>query len=482
VDDEWQFVGTEIEPTLLTVRARMSPERTTGQPGDRMNQGPQPDDATGRSAMAKAMWRILPLILLAYVVAYIDRVNVSFASLQMNDDLKFSATIYGLGGGLFFLGYALFEVPSSLMLTRFKAPQWIARIMITWGLLAVGMMFVHTPLQFYVMRFLLGVAEAGFFPSVIYYFGGWFPMACRGRAVSRIYVASSLASVVMGGISGTLLGLDGTAGLRGWQWLFLVQGLPAVLLGLFLLRFLPDAPATVHWLADREKAWIHRELARDAALIGTPERHSLLAAFANPTVLLLGATGLLLNGSGNGLLLSAPAVLAAGTGLDTLRVGSLVSLGGGLGVVCIVVAGWNSDRNGDRLRDASACAVLCAAALLLIGVASAPALVVVGYLLFSATFFTGGMLLVSSWADLLHVRQLAVGSAAINTLWQIGAFLSPYAWGVTKDATGSFRTGLIGASGLAMVGALVILYVRSRAMSERRERAAALEQPLAVPL
>ena len=192
-----------------------------------MNRGPQPDDAIGRSAMAKAMWRILPLILLAYMVAYIDRVNVSFASLQMNDDLKFSATIYGLGGGLFFLGYALFEVPSSLMLARFSAPQWIARIMITWGLLAAGMMFVRTPLHFYVMRFLLGVAEAGFFPSVIYYFAGWFPMACRGRAVSRIYVASSLASVVMGAISGGLLGLDGMAGLRGWQWLFLVQGLPA---------------------------------------------------------------------------------------------------------------------------------------------------------------------------------------------------------------------------------------------------------------
>ena len=154
-----------------------------------MNEEPQTDDAIGRSAMAKAMWRILPLILLACVVAYIDRVNVSFASLQMNEDLKFSATIYGLGGGLFFLGYALFEVPSSLMLARVRAPQSIAQIMITWGLLAAGMMFVHTPLQFYA------------------YFAGWFPMACRGRAVSRIYVASSLASIVMGGISGSLLGL-----------------------------------------------------------------------------------------------------------------------------------------------------------------------------------------------------------------------------------------------------------------------------------
>jgi len=446
-----------------------------------MNQG-APDDATGRSAMTKAMWRILPLILLAYVVAYIDRVNVSFASLQMNDDLKFSATIYGLGGGLFFLGYALFEVPSSLMLARFSAPQWIARIMITWGLLSAAMMFVRTPMHFYVMRFLLGVAEAGFFPSVIFYFAGWFPMTCRGRAVSRIYIASSLASVVMGAISGGLLGLDGMAGLRGWQWLFIAQGLPAVLLGLILLRFLPAAPATAAWLTEREKEWIHRELARDAALIGAPVRHNLLAAFANPRVLLLGTIGLLGNGAGNGLLLSAPAVLVAGTGLDPLRVGSLVSLGGALGIVCIIIAGWNSDRTGDRLRDAFALAVVLASALLLLGVASTPALVVVGYLLFAATYFTGGALLVSSWADVLHVRQVAVGSAAINTLWQIGAFLSPYAWGVTKDATGDFRAGLIGASVLAVIQALVTLYLRSRVLSERRARAAAIDQGLAVPV
>src|SRR3954462_12417388 len=212
-----------------------------------MIEGKSPQNPVARSAMRKALGHILPLIALAYVFAYMDRVNISFAATQMNDDLKFSATIYGLGGGLFFLGYALFEVPSSLMLARFRAPQWIARIMITWGLLAAGMMFVHRPLHFYVMRFLLGVAEAGFFPSVIYYFAGWFPMACRGRAVSRIYVASSLASVVMGAVSGRLLGLDGLAGLRGWQWLFLVQGLPGVSLGLILLRFLPDAPATAPW-------------------------------------------------------------------------------------------------------------------------------------------------------------------------------------------------------------------------------------------
>ena len=427
-----------------------------------MNQSPQPDDAIGRSAMAKAMWRILPLILLAYVVAYIDRVNVSFASLQMNDDLKFSATIYGLGGGLFFLGYALFEVPSSLMLARFRAPQWIARIMITWGLLAAGMMFVHTPLQFYVMRFLLGVAEAGFFPSVIYYFAGWFPMACRGRAVSRIYVASSLASIVMGGISGGLLGLDGMAGLRGWQWLFLVQGLPAVLMGLILLRFLPDAPATAPWLTDREKEWIRSGTGSRCGV----DRRSCPAQSACRICQSEGTAAWLdrLPGQWRGQRPATVGARSAGCRSRTRYVRSRLlwsASGGILGVVCILFAGWNSDRTGDRLRDAFAYEIVVAAALLLLGVASTPALVIVGYLLFAATFFTAGVLLVSSWADVLHVRQLAVGSAAINTLWQIGSFLSPYAWGVAKDATGDFRAGLIGASVLAVVEAVLILYVRS---------------------
>lgn len=439
-----------------------------------MNDAPEADDVIGRSAMAKAMWRILPLILLAYVMAYMDRVNVSFASLQMNDDLKFSATIYGLGAGLFFLGYALFEVPSSLMLTRYSAPQWLARIMVTWGLLAAGMMFVRLPLHFYVMRFLLGVAEAGFFPSVIYYLAAWFPSSFRARAVSRIYIASSLASVVMGAISGSLLALDGTAGLQGWQWLFLAQGLPAVLLGVILLRLLPDAPATAPWLTGDEKAWIHRELARDAALVGPPVHHNLLSAFANTRVLMLGSLGFLTNLAGNGLLLSAPAVLVAGTGFDTARVGSIVSIGGGLGVVCILIAGWNADRHGDRLRDAFVLMVAVAAGLLLLGVASTPAVVILGYLLFSATSFTAGMLLISSWADVLPVRQLAVGGAAINTLWQVGNFLSPYAWGMAKDATGNFQAGLVGGSVVAVLCALLIIYVRERVMAERRERATAI--------
>jgi MFS transporter, ACS family, tartrate transporter len=429
--------------------------------------------------MTKPMWRIVPLILLAYLMAYMDRVNVSFAALQMNDDLKFSASIYGLGAGLFFCAYALFEVPSSLMLRRFSAPQWIARIMITWGLLAAGMMFVRTPMQFYVMRFLLGTAEAGFFPSVIYYFSGWFPTARRGRAVSRIYIASSLAAIVMGSISAGLLGLDGRGGMQGWQWLFLAQGLPAVLLGLILLWILPRTPLNVRWLTDAEKTWLQRELARDAVLIGAPLRHGVWSALGNPMVVLLGVTGLLLNGFGAGLTLFAPAVLANRAGLDTQSIGHLVAAGGMLGVICILFVGWNSDRHGDRFRDACVCVVCCMTGLLLMGAAPMP-LVIVGYLLFAATWFSAGTLIASSWADVLHPGELAVGAAAINTLWQVGSFVSPFAFGVAKDASGGFKLGLIGSALVAGAGALLILHVRARVASERSARVHIAAQPAAV--
>ena len=427
--------------------------------------------AIGASAMKKAMWRILPLILLAYVMAYMDRVNVSFAAIQMNVDLKFSATIYGLGGGLFFVGYALFEVPSGAMAARFGPRQWLARIMITWGLLAAGMMFIQTPMQFYCMRFLLGVAEAGFFPGLVFLIGGWFPMAFRGRAFSRFYIAPALASVVMGGVSGSLLDLDGLSGLQGWQWLFLAQGLPAVLMGFVLLRYLPNSPATVNWLSDPEKAWIHSELARDAVLIGEPAQHNILAIFANPMVLLVGLAGFLLNGASTGTNLSAPAILASRAGLDTHQIGLVVGAGGILGAICILSAGWFSDRHGDRLRDASVYSIVLAIALGLIGTGASPGIVIAGYLLFAAFNFAQGMLLASSWADVLPIRQLAVGSGAINTLWQVGSFLSPYAVGAAKDATGSYHAGLIGSSIVALLAGPYLLYVRARVRAKHREGA-----------
>lgn len=425
-----------------------------------MNAGSVNDLAIGKSAMNKAFWRILPLILVAYLFAYIDRVNVSFAAASMNEDLAFSATVYGLGGGLFFLGYALFEIPSNLMLVRFGARKWIARIMITWGLLSAAMMFVQTPLQFYVLRFLLGVAEAGFYPGVIFYFAAWFPACHRGRAVSRFFVAAPLASVAMGGMSGWLLALDGNAGLHGWQWLFLVQGLPTVLVGLVVLRYLPDSPATVSWLSNAEKDWIHTELAREQARIGEPLSHNILAAFRNPRVLLLGLFGFLLIGVITTVLLNTPLILQDATALDAKATGYVVALGGLLGAAAILFSGNYADRHGDRWGNAFWFCVVLAGALLVIGLAPSPMLVIIAYLVFATVCFTIPMLTSSGWAEVLHVRELAVGAAAINTICQIGAFVAPYGWGIAKDATGSFQPALITLSVVALLMSTLLLLLR----------------------
>jgi len=419
-------------------------------------------DDTGRSAMRKASWRILPLIALAYLFAYMDRVNVSFAAVQMNDDLKFSATIYGLGGGLFFLGYALFEIPSNLMLVRFGARQWLARIIISWGLLSAGMMFVQTPMQFYVMRFLLGVAEAGFYPGVIYYFSGWFPISHRGRAVSRFYIATPVSSIVMGGLSAWLLSLDGAADLRGWQWLFLVQGLPGVFAGLLVLRFLPDSPAVVSWLTEPEKVWIQQELAREAAHMGEPRGDNVLAAFRNPRVLTLSAIGFLAMAVIATFILSAPKVLMDATGLPAGQIGYLVSMGGVIGAIVMLLAGRYSDHRRDRFLVAFWCTIILALSLFTIGMSPSPMGAIVAYLAFAATCFAIPMLTSSGWADALHVRELAVGAAAINTLSQFGGFLTPFAWGVAKDATGSYSAGLIVLALMALMMGALILAVRAQ--------------------
>src|SRR6202789_1729210 len=216
--------------------------------------------AIRKSAQRKASLRLIPVIGVGDGLAYMDRINISFASLQMNQDLHFTATIYGFGAGLFFIGYALCEVPSNLMLLRFGAKRWLARIMFTWGLLAAAMMFVRTPIEFNVMRFLLGIAEAGFYPGVIYYLMLWFPARMRARAVSRFYIALPLSSVVMGALAGWLLGLGGKLGLAGWQWLLLIEGLPAVLFSFVILKLLPDCPATAAWLEPDEKAWLQQQI------------------------------------------------------------------------------------------------------------------------------------------------------------------------------------------------------------------------------
>jgi MFS transporter, ACS family, tartrate transporter len=421
----------------------------------------------GRAAIRKASWRLLPLIGLGYGIAYMDRVNISFASLQMNQDLHFSATVYGLGGGLFFLSYALLEVPSNLLLVRFGARRWIARIMFTWGLLAAGMMFVKTPMQFYVMRFLLGAAEAGFFPGVVFYLMQWFPSAHRGRAISRFYVALPLSFVVMGGVAGFLLNLDGQLGLEGWQWLFLVEGIPAVLLSAVVVVGLPDSPAQAAWLTAEERAWIQERLAEDRAALGPVTEHRLSKALLDRRVLQLGLCNLFILGSTYAFILSAPAVIQQATQWSATQVGFVVSLSGLLGALAMVLNGWHSDRSRERHLHTAIPLALMAAAVAVIGSSNAPWIVVPAY----AIWFVSAIAVQASFwlipSDILHGRSAAVGVAAIGSIGMVGSFAGPYAWGFARDLTGSFQTGLLWLVLPQVAAAAIVLAVRHSGRSTR---------------
>jgi ACS family tartrate transporter-like MFS transporter len=420
------------------------------------------DDATARAALRKISWRLLPLIALGYAIAYVDRVNISFAALQMNRDLGFSATVYGLGGGLFFLSYAALEVPSNMILARVGARRWIARIMITWGVLAMGMAFVRTPWQFYTMRFLLGAAEAGFFPGVLYYVTLWFPEANRGRAITRFYVAVPLGAAAMGAVAGSLLGLQGTLGLAGWQWLFLAEGLPAVLLSVAILFLLPDDPQQVSWLSTDEKAWLTRRLAIDAA--GRAGDHpNPFRALLSPTIAALVAVNFLCLGSGYAFTLSAPQIVKAATGLSADAIG-YISAGANLfGAALILTNGWLSDRTGDRGAFVAGPMLVIAAAFALLAATDASGLVIAGYVAFTAFNVAAISLFFTTPGAILHPRSAAVGVAAINSLGQIGSFVIPSLWGVAKDATGTYHAGLAVVAVNFALAAGIILVLRARA-------------------
>ena len=398
--------------------------------------------ALERSTIAAISWRILPLIGLGYLFALMDRVNVGFAALQMNEELKFSATIYGMGAGAFYLSYALFEIPSNMLLTRFGARRWLARIMFTWGLISAGMMFVRTPGQFYVMRFLLGMAEAGFFPGVVYYLSQWFPRTQRGRAISRFYFFGPLSQAVMGPASAGLLGLHGLSGLRGWQWLFLAEGLPAAFVGIAIFMLLPDSYRSVRWLTPSQSEWIERQLDSDSKRMAAPQSGSLAAAVSHPATIRFAILGFLTIAVMVTYALSAPLILKA-AGFSSGQIGALVGIGGILGAAGMLVTGWISDKLGERFTTMWISTTVMGLAFALNAAATSPALIATAYLLYGLSWGAVTLSQVSAWPDVLHGRVLALACAAINTVSQGGAFLMPILWGRAADATGSFHVGLI---------------------------------------
>jgi MFS transporter, ACS family, tartrate transporter len=415
-------------------------------------------DAIGASAMRKATLRLIPLIALGYGAAYMDRVNISFAALQMNRDLHFSATVYGFGAGLFFLSYAACEIPSNLLLYRFGARRWLARIMVTWGILAMAMLFVRTPWQFYTARFLLGMSEAGFFPGVIFYLMQWFPPELRARAISRFYISLPLSSVFMGLIAGALLNLDGHLGLRGWQWLFLVEGLPAVLLGLAFFLFLPDSPAQANWLTEDERQWIIRH-ANQAPSAATHHGDSVGHALLDPRVWQLGIFMLIMLASLYAYTFIAPDIVQRSTHLSTAMVGFIIAGLSLLGALGMLLNAMHSDRTRERYWHIIPCCLFISLGFFLCGVSTKPLIAVpaLGLLILAYNSMQGPL-----WSlpgSFLKGRSGAAGIAAINTIGIFGGFLGPYWIGFAKDLTGDYQSGLRFMCLPMLLGAGIMLYL-----------------------
>jgi len=414
----------------------------------------------GKAALRKASWRLIPLLGLGYGIAYMDRINISFASLQMNRDLHFSAAVYGFGAGLFFVAYAACEVPSNLLLHRFGARRWLARIMLTWGLLAMGMMFVRTPLQFYTMRFLLGVAEAGFFPGVIFYLSEWFPARLRARVISRFYVALPLSSAVMGAVAGPLLHLQGRLGLAGWQWLFLLEGLPSVLFSWVLWRLLTDKPKDAAWLSVEERDWLMREMASEP--VDGAHGEDVGKALRDPRVWQVGAIMLCYLTTTYAYQLSAPAILQRATGLGVTAVGWLVSGAGLLGAAAMLGNAAHSDRTGERRWHVALPFLVMVVAFAASGLLRTPWVVVAGLTVASMCNVGLQTPALAVPGTFLKGRSMAAGIAAMNTVGMMGGFIGPWVMGVVKDRTGEYRMGLVGLVVPSLLGAGLVLGLRVR--------------------
>ncbi len=424
------------------------------------------DDSVGRSAIRKASLRLIPVIGLGYGCAYIDRANISFASLQMNQDLHFSASVYGFGAGLFFLSYAACEVPSNLLLFRFGARKWLARIMFTWGIIAMGMMFVRTPLQFYVMRFLLGMAEAGFFPGVLFYLMQWFPADMRARTVSRFYVSLPLSTVVMGVLAGALLNLHGRLGLSGWQWLFLVEGAPPVLLSIVFLFLLPDTPAHAKWLTQEEKSWLERQLEQQPG--SNVHSANVSRALLDPRVLQISLLLFCMVLTTYAYTFSAPAILLKETGFTVTNVGFLTALMGLLGALCMVLNAMHSDRARETYLHVAVPFLVMAAGYFVAGVSSNSFVVVVAIVVTVLCFY---LIQGPVWAipfSFLKGKSAAAGVAAVNTVAILGGFVGPYWMGLMKDLTGTYHRGLLSLTLPSIICAVMILLMRRNDLRSRQ--------------
>ena len=409
-----------------------------------------------QSAIAKATRRLIPFLCLCYAVNFLDRVNVGFAALDMNEDLGFTPSMFGAGAGIFFVGYILFEIPSNLALQRFGARIWIARIMISWGIVAIAMAFVSSERSFYAIRFLLGIAEAGFFPGIILYLTYWFPARERARIVSLFMAAVPLATVVGGPVSGALLELHGLGGLKGWQWLFIVEALPAVVLGFIALKFLTDRPEHADWLTKSERQALSAMLAAEAKETREVGYSGLAQALTRPRVLVLGLLYFCLVVGLYGIGFWMPQVIQS-YGLAPLKIGFLTAIPYFFAAIAMVLWGAHSDRTGERTWHV-ALPLLVAGAAFGWSASSLPLwLTIVALSLATAGTYAAIGTFWSLPTSILTGTGAAAGLALINSLGNAGGLVGPPIIGVIKQETGSFTAALLFLAGALVLGAVVAL-------------------------
>ena len=412
-------------------------------------------------AYAKVFRRVVPFIMICYVVAYLDRINVGFAKLQMEIDLGFSQTVYGLGAGLFFIGYFFFEVPSNLIMYRVGARMWIARIMITWGLLSACFVFVKTPFWFYTLRFLLGAAEAGFYPGVILYLTYWYPDRRRAAIVATFMAAIPIAGIFGNPLSGWIMdSFDQFAGMRGWQWMFLIEAFPAVLLGICVLFFLNNGIREAKWLTEEEKLLLERNIEADAG--GKKKSpHSLGGVLKDHRVWMMSAIYFCFVMGQYGLTFWMPTLVKATGVKGNFTTGLLSAIPFLVAVVTMILCGRSADRHRER-RWHLVIPALCGAVGFVVAAVTAnnTAIAITFLSLAAAGVLTCAPLFWSLPTSFLRGSAAAAGIAAVNSIGNLAGFVSPYLIGFFKDFTHDNRTGMYMLAGMLVLGALLVLKTR----------------------
>lgn len=417
-------------------------------------------DRLESAIVSRLMWRLMPFLFLLYIVAYLDRINVSFAVLQMRSQLSLSERVIGRAGGMFFIGYFLFQLPSNLVLEKFGVRRWISALMVTWGVISCLMIFIRGPISFYVMRFLLGAAEAGFFPGIILYMKNWFPAGARARAVAWFMTANPIAGILGSPLSGTLMGLQGK-GLVGWQWMFLLEGMPAIALGATVFWVLSDTPEQARWLQGDERAWLLEKLASERVTETRLGRASFWKALIAPRMWLLSVVYFGVSTTMYGVTLWLPSVIRALSGLSYFWTGLVATVPFLVTVVVMVLVGVRSDHTGERRWHTAIPAFIAASGLLVAAYGNSTPVVIAGIGLGLA--FAEAMV-GPFWAmatSRMAGLSAAAGIAMINSLANLGGYFGPDIIGFFRTADGGFRGGLLAiAATVALSGGVALIVGR----------------------